>query len=644
MARKSQRLSAGATTALPSHKRNASNTSLPGGEAKKTRTQKATPTKSQYFSKGEQNDAHSGSQDDDDASAPEDDGDDDPASAAEEDLSEFGSAPESDDAEDDEDDEEEYESEVEQPKSRRKSASAKIMAASSKKKSGGELWREGVKTGLGPGQEVIIKKPKARPAGKVPYSDETIHPNTILFLKDLKENNNREWLKMHDPDFRQSEKDWFSFVEKLTERLVEIDDTVPELPVKDIIFRIYRDVRFSKDPTPYKPHFSAAWSRTGRKGPYAHYYVQISSKDSFVGGGLWHPEAAPTAALRQAIDKRSRQMKNVLSDEKIRKEFLKGAPANDSKVVKAFVAANAANALKTRPKAFSSATEVDVCVRRVSRSEITVGDVESTPNKASTLMSNDVGPRVMVHGSAHAGARNAQLSELAVRLHPPARVHHDGDGPQRWLPAAVLGKTANRRPTRPQGRMRARHHLHQSTTAAGCQQLGESGSSTNAPDRHLREAQAKLDFTSQSTIAAENSETPLCLRNLDFPRNRKVWYWDGRSQLKRLGFRRLPAHGAIPLPASGYDADHPDIELLRLRNFTIGRSLTEDELLGPGGLERVSELLGSLKPFITYLNSVVMPDEAEPDSDDEDDDEEDEDDDDEGEDGNSSGAEDEPES
>lgn len=195
MARKSQRLSAGATTALPSHKRNASNTSLPGGEAKKTRTQKATPTKSQYFSKGEQNDAHSGSQDDDDASAPEDDGDDDPASAAEEDLSEFGSAPESDDAEDDEDDEEEYESEVEQPKSRRKSASAKIMAASSKKKSGGELWREGVKTGLGPGQEVIIKKPKARPAGKVPYSDETIHPNTILFLKDLKENNNREWLK-----------------------------------------------------------------------------------------------------------------------------------------------------------------------------------------------------------------------------------------------------------------------------------------------------------------------------------------------------------------------------------------------------------------------------------------------------------------
>jgi len=79
---------------------------------------------------------------------------------------------------------------------------------------------------------------------------------------------------VHDPIFRQAEKDWHSFVEKLTERLTEIDDTVPELPVKDIvggltnracckahrsshvpvrqIFRIYRDVRFSSDPTPYK--------------------------------------------------------------------------------------------------------------------------------------------------------------------------------------------------------------------------------------------------------------------------------------------------------------------------------------------------------------------------------------------------------
>ena len=199
MARKSQRLSAGAATTLPSHKRAASNTSLPAGEVKKSKTQKTTPTKSQYFTKHAGDSARSKKKADDsgDELAPDDDDEDELASAPEDDLSEFGSAHDSDDAEDDDDDdnEDEYESEVEEPKSRRKSSSNKAAAGKSKTVSGGELWREGVKTGLGPGTQVVIKKPKARPAGKVSYSDASIHPNTLLFLKDLKANNNREWLK-----------------------------------------------------------------------------------------------------------------------------------------------------------------------------------------------------------------------------------------------------------------------------------------------------------------------------------------------------------------------------------------------------------------------------------------------------------------
>lgn len=57
---------------------------------------------------------------------------------------------------------------------------------------------------------------------------------------------------MHDPEYRRSLKDWESFVETLTDKIIEADETVPELPLKDVIFRIYRDIRFSKDPTPYK--------------------------------------------------------------------------------------------------------------------------------------------------------------------------------------------------------------------------------------------------------------------------------------------------------------------------------------------------------------------------------------------------------
>lgn len=75
--------------------------------------------------------------------------------------------------------------------------------------------------------------------------------------------------------FRQAEKDFQTFVSKLSEIVCDKDSTIPELPIKDIIYRIYRDMRFSSDPTPYKPYFSVTWSRTGRKGPYAHYYLHI---------------------------------------------------------------------------------------------------------------------------------------------------------------------------------------------------------------------------------------------------------------------------------------------------------------------------------------------------------------------------------
>jgi uncharacterized protein (TIGR02453 family) len=159
---------------------------------------------------------------------------------------------------------------------------------------------------------------------------------------------------MHDPDYRQSWKDWESFVETLSERISEVDETVPELPPKDLVFRIYRDIRFSPDPTPYKAHFSAAWSRTGRKGPFACYYVQISPQgQSFVGGGLWMPEAQQLALLRRDIDRHPEKIKRVLTDAGVRKHLLGGIPNDEKKAIKAFASSNQENALKTKPKVCS---------------------------------------------------------------------------------------------------------------------------------------------------------------------------------------------------------------------------------------------------------------------------------------------------
>ncbi|CAD0111046.1 unnamed protein product [Aureobasidium uvarum] len=84
----------------------------------------------------------------------------------------------------------------ERPPKRRAPASSKAAeSAPTSGSKGKELWRQGVSTGLAPGTQIVIKKPKPRTPGGTPYSDVTIHPNTMLFLKDLKANNDREWLK-----------------------------------------------------------------------------------------------------------------------------------------------------------------------------------------------------------------------------------------------------------------------------------------------------------------------------------------------------------------------------------------------------------------------------------------------------------------
>lgn len=104
-------------------------------------------------------------------------------------------------SEGDDEDEEEYASAEETPRKRKRGRAGQTGAngaKSSKPVKGHELWRPGVKTGLAPGEALFIKLPQAREAGKTPYKDDTIHPNTLTFLEELKENNDREWLKGGD--------------------------------------------------------------------------------------------------------------------------------------------------------------------------------------------------------------------------------------------------------------------------------------------------------------------------------------------------------------------------------------------------------------------------------------------------------------
>ena len=321
-----------------SRKRALDNDQLPGSSPASTRSLRPnrTPKRSQYFEEE--------TSEDDSAS------NNDALSGYEEDSVSQSSLTEEEDGEGHSD------SDTAPPKKRMKKRvsqqSSNSLANGPKHK---DLWRPGVKTGLGPGTQVVIDKPRARSPGKTPYRAEQVHPNTMLFLQDLVKNNDREWLKMHDPDYRTAWKDWTDFLEGLSPKISEADETVPELPLKDCVFRIYRDIRFSPDPTPYKPYFSCAWSRTGRKGPYAAYYVQIKPNGgSFLGGGLWMPEAQALAKLRRDIDRRPNKIRKVLLDPGIRKEFLGGVTADEKKACKAFARHNADSALKTKPRDYDA--------------------------------------------------------------------------------------------------------------------------------------------------------------------------------------------------------------------------------------------------------------------------------------------------
>ncbi|CAK7265348.1 hypothetical protein SEPCBS119000_001466 [Sporothrix epigloea] len=222
-------------------------------------------------------------------------------------------------------------------------------------------------------RRTFIPHKKLRDLGGVSYFDDTVHPVSMAFLKDLKANNRREWLKDNDAEFRRAQQDWLTYVETLSTRLAaEADDTLPELPAKDLIFRIYRDVRFSKNPQPYKPYFAASWSRTGKKGPYALYYVHCEPGNCLVGGGHWYPDNEAIRVLRASIDEHPHRWHRALvEDTRLRDTFFptaapkkgkkgrktsdKGAADDEGAAAKkAFAELNAEGALKKKPLGYSA--------------------------------------------------------------------------------------------------------------------------------------------------------------------------------------------------------------------------------------------------------------------------------------------------
>jgi len=148
-----------------------------------------------------------------------------------------------------------------------------------------------------------------------------ISPSTIKFLKDLKKNNNKPWFDAHRKEYENAKTDFAAFIQSVIDKHGKKDNTISHLKAKDCMFRINRDVRFSKDKSPYKTNMGAYINQGGKKSLFGGYYFHCEPGQSFVGGGIWMPMPPELSKLRQEIDYNFAEFKKIISSKKFRSVY-----------------------------------------------------------------------------------------------------------------------------------------------------------------------------------------------------------------------------------------------------------------------------------------------------------------------------------
>lgn len=155
----------------------------------------------------------------------------------------------------------------------------------------------------------------------------SISKTTLDFLTALKLNNNRDWFNDHKVDFQKEQKKAKDFYNALLGQLKTHDD-IEGLKM----FRIYRDVRFSLDKTPYKPHFAGSFSRATKK-LRGGYYLRIRPGESFLAGGFWEPNKEDLLRIRKEFETDTSEIRAIINHKnfihyfgKLEGESLKTAP------------------------------------------------------------------------------------------------------------------------------------------------------------------------------------------------------------------------------------------------------------------------------------------------------------------------------
>lgn len=151
-----------------------------------------------------------------------------------------------------------------------------------------------------------------------------LHSSTLKFLKDLKNNNNKPWFDKNRKQYDAAKEDFLLMVAQVIKGISAFDPSVANLEAKNCTFRINRDVRFSKNKDPYKNNMAAYFNKDGKKGLGAGYYLHIEPGKSFAAGGIWMPEPAVLAGIRQEIDYSFDEWKKIVEGKAFKKIFSEG--------------------------------------------------------------------------------------------------------------------------------------------------------------------------------------------------------------------------------------------------------------------------------------------------------------------------------
>ncbi|PLX07839.1 MAG: TIGR02453 family protein [Marinilabiliales bacterium] len=166
----------------------------------------------------------------------------------------------------------------------------------------------------------------------------------LSFLNELQQNNNRDWFKSNEKIYKESRIEFINLISKLIIEINKFDSNLGYVEPKECIFRIFRDVRFSKNKEPYKNNFGSFIASGGRKSSFAGYYIHIEPDASFIGGGIYMPPSDILKKIRTEIYENPDDFKSIINSKEFVNTF--GEIYGEK--------------LKTKPKGFDDFPDMDL--------------------------------------------------------------------------------------------------------------------------------------------------------------------------------------------------------------------------------------------------------------------------------------------